>query len=82
MFGRKTFSDTLTFSARFTKRTRKNNRNMGKACSKLSLAIPGCLKEKLWTNLGIFFFNLHFFFIITNLKIQIPLLNINAKLLQ
>ena len=47
MFGRKTFSDTLTFSARFTKRTRKNNRNMGKACSKLSLAIPGCLKEKL-----------------------------------
>ena len=47
MFGRKTFSDTLIFSARVTKRTRKNNRNMGKACSKLSLAISGCLKEKL-----------------------------------
>ena len=82
MFGRKTFSDTLIFSARVTKRTRKNNRNMGKACSKLSLAISGCLKEKLWTNLGIFFFNLHFFFITTNLKMQIALLNINAKLLQ
>ena len=82
MFGRKTFSDTLIFSARVTKRTRKNNRNMGKACSKLSLAISGCLKEKLWTNLGISFFNLHFFFIITNLKMQIALLNINAKLLQ
>ena len=62
MFGRKTFADTLTFSARLTKRTRKSNRNMEKACSKLSLAISGCLKEKLWTNLGIFFFNLHFFF--------------------
>ena len=47
MFGGKTFADTLTFSARLTKRTRKNNRNMEKACSKLSLAISGCLKEKL-----------------------------------